>query len=441
MSEPAIVQRAIDGLGRRLAKRLTQSLFLALALLAALGTTGFALAKTEITFWYAWGGSEGEQVEELIAEYNASQDEVEVRGSFVPIGDGERILASLAGGAPPDLLTVWDWMVVPLGASGSLLDLSAELAEAGIGEEDYLPGIWQYGSYKGAKYGLPTTLNVYAFIWNKDVFEEAGLDPEAPPRTIEELDALAEKMTVIDRRGNLRRLGFYPNVTSIYFYAFGGQLYDPETLEVTLDHPRNIAALEWLGDYYEKYDINLIRRFQAGWGNPASPFNPFYRGQIAMQEGGQWEVRFTHEYAPDLDWGVTTFPAPEGGRPNVAPVQSSFWVVPAEAAHKKEALEFLLWLTAPEQSAGFAAELANIPPRQDALEMPEFAQTVTPHMQTFIDILLEGYVFTPPGLPVGLYLSQQLNQAVVSVQEGEATAKEALETAQQNVLHELEKYR
>lgn len=414
---------------------------LATVLAAALLAGGLALAQTEITFWYAWGGSEGQAMQDLVDEYNASQSAVRVRGSFVPIGDGERILASLAGGAPADLVTVWDWMVVPLGYGGALADLTPDLATAGVTADDYLPGIWEYGAYAGAKYGLPTTLNVYGFMWNKDVFAAAGLDPEAPPRTIAELDELTEKLTTVDARGNMRRLGFFPNVTAIYVHAFGGRLFDPETLEPTIDAPENVAAFEWLAAYYKKYDIAKIRRFQAGWGDMASPFNPFYRGQIAMQEGGQWEVAFTAEYAPDLNWGVTNFPAPPGGRPDVTPVQSSFWVVPAQAPHRAEALDFLLWLTAPEQSARFAAELANIPPRQDALALPAFTDTITPHMQTYIDMLLTGFVYTPPGLPVGLYLSDQLNQALAAVQDGSATPAEALGTAQRNVLRELEKYR
>jgi len=410
---------------------------LAVAALTALST---ATAQTPVTFWYAWGGTEGEVLVGLIDEFNASQTAINVRGSFVPIGDGERILASLAGGVPPDLLTVWDWMVVPLGSSGALRELSPDLSAAGISADDYLPGIWDYGAYRGAKYGLPTTLNVYGFTWNKDVFEAAGLDPEAPPRTIEELDALTAQLTTVDNRGNLRRLGFYPNVTAIYMYAFGGQLYDPVTLAPTLDDPGNIAAFEWLASYYQTYDINRIRRFQAGWGDMASPYNPFYRGQIAMQEGGQWEVLFTSRFAPDLDWGVTTFPSPEGGRPDVTPVQSSFWVVPRAATNAEAAVEFLVWLTAPEQSARFAAALANIPPRHDALALPAFADTITPHMQVYLDMLLNGYVFTPPGLPVGLYLSEQLNQALASVQDGTVSPTVALQTAQRNVMRELEKY-
>ena len=160
-----------------------------------------------------------------------------------------------------------------------------------------------------------------------------------------------------------------------------------------------------------------------------------------MQEGGQWEVLSTSVNAPELEWGVTYFPAPEGGRPDVTPVQSSFWVVPAQARNREAAIEFLLWLTAPEQSARFAAALANIPPRSDALTLPAFAESVTEHMQTYVDMLLEGFVFTPPGLPVGLYLSEQLNQAVAAVQDGTVAPRDALETAQRNVQRELEKFR
>ena len=406
-----------------------------------LSMISLAAARTQITFWHAWGGHEGAALQELVDEFNDEQSDIEVRASFVPIGDGERILATLAGGSPPDLITIWDWMVVPLGDGGSLRTLDDDLARIGVGSDDYLPGIWEYGSYDGVLYGLPTTLNVYAFMWNKALFKEVGLDPEAPPRTIEELEAATAALTVVDGRGTLRRLGFYPDVTSIYFYAFGGQLYDAETLEVTANHPKNVEALEWLAHYYETYDINLIRRFQAGWGDLASPHNPFYRGQLAMKEGGQWEVDFTRRYAPDLKWGVTTFPAPPGGRESVAPVQASFWAIPARARQQDAAFTFLAWLTEPHQSARFAASLANIPPRHEALAMPAYVETITPELATFIEILQTGYVFTPPPLPVGLYYFNQLNQALIDVQSGTRTAQEALDTVQRNVDRELDKHR
>ncbi|HAY98053.1 MAG TPA: hypothetical protein DCY45_00665, partial [Mesotoga sp.] len=52
----------------------------------------------------------------------------------------------------------------------------------------------------------------------------------------------------------------------IYFYVFGGQLWNPETEEITADHPGNVAALEWVASYYKKFDLQKIRVFQATWG-------------------------------------------------------------------------------------------------------------------------------------------------------------------------------
>jgi len=276
-------------------------------------------AKTDITFWYAWGGDEGKALVSLVDEFNASQDDIVVRPVFVPIGaGGEKIIATLAGRSTPDVVTVWDWMVVPLGTSGALLDLNDCLQNAGITAKDYLPKVWEYGSYGGAKYGLPTTLNVYAFMWNKALYASIGVDPDTPPKDIAQLDEYAEKLTKIDSRGNIRRLGFLPMITHIYFYVFGGQLWDLATGAVTANDPKNVQALEWVASYYKKFNTQKIRTFQATWGDMASPYNPFYRGQLSMQEAGQWELLYIKKYAkPDFKNGVAPFPAPPDGRPKV----------------------------------------------------------------------------------------------------------------------------
>ena len=414
---------------------------LILALLAVLVGSAAAAAQTEITFWYAWGGDEGDALVSLVDEFNASQDEVIVRPVFVPIGaGGEKIIATLAGKSTPDLITIWDWMVVPLGTSGALLDLSGYLEKAGITSDSYLPKAWEYGSYQGAKYGLPTTLNVYAFMWNKALYESMGVDPETPPRDIEQLDEYAELLTKVDSRGNLRRLGFLPTITHIYFYVFGGRLWDPETGEITANDPGNVRALEWVASYYEKYDVQKIRTFQATWGDMASPYNPFYRGQLAMQEAGQWELLFIEKFAkPDFEYGVAPFPAPEGGRDKVAYMNGSFWAIPSAAKHPDAAFTFLAWLTAPHQAARFAASLSNIPPRVAALEDPAFADRMLPGMSVYLDMLQNGYVYYFPMLPVGLFYLDELNQALAAVQSGRKTPQEALDDVQASVTQELER--
>jgi len=402
----------------------------------------FALAKTELAFWYAWGGDEGKALLALVDEFNASQNEIVVRPVFVPIGQGEKINTALAGSSTPDVVTIWDWMVVPLGESGALIPLNDYLDSAGIDESDYLPGVWSYGAYRGTKYGLPTTLNAYAFMWNKALFEEVGVDPDRPPENIKELDEYAELLFRQDTRGNIRRLGFLPNISHIYFYVFGGQLWNPETEEITADHPGNVAALEWVASYYKKFDLQKIRVFQATWGEMASPYNPFYRGQLAIQEAGQWELLFIKQFAKsDFEYGVSPFPAPEGGREKVAYLNGSFWAIPKGSKHPDESFKFLNWLTDSSQAARFAAELSNIPPRVEAIDDPLFQSKMLPNMEIYIDMLTDGYVYFFPTLPIGLYYMEGLNQALQYVQSGAKTAEQALNDVQQAVIRELERYR
>lgn len=402
----------------------------------------FAVGEVEITFWYAWGGDEGRALLSLVDEFNNSQKDIVVRPVFVPIGGGEKITATLAGKSTPDVVTIWDWMVVPLGTSGALLDLGDFLQEAGINSEDYLPKAWQYGSYDGKKYGLPTTLNVYAFMWNKDLYREIGVDPDNPPKDITQLDEYADKLLKVDSRGNIRRLGFLPVISHIYFYVFGGQLWNAETGEITANNPQNMEALEWVASYYKRYDDQKIRVFQATWGDMASPYNPFYRGQLAMQEAGQWELLFIKQFAKeDFEYGVSPFPAPPNGRDKVAYMNGSFWAIPAASRYPEEAFSFLEWLTAAHQSARFAASLSNIPPKVAAINEPAFSENVLPNMSVYIDMLENGYVYYFPTLPIGLYYMNELNQALASVQSGSKTPKQALDNVQKNVEQELQRYK
>lgn len=411
-----------------------------LALAAAL-VPGLA-AQVELEFWNAWGGDEGKRVDEMIGRYNASQKDVKVRSVYAPIGMGEKVMATLSGSSVPDVMTVWDWMVVPLGYRGQVIALNDYLARAGIGEKDYVKGIWQYGFYKGKKYGLPTTLNMTLFSWSKKAFKEAGLDPEVPPKTMAELDAYTDKLTKTDTKGNLKRIGFDPTNSHIYMYIFGGELIDPKTGAVTANDPANVRAFEWLVNYYKKIEIQKKRIFMAGWGDIYSAMNPFYRGEIAMKEFDQWEILALKLNAKKpFDYGVAPFPSLPGGRSNVAFVSGSAWVVPTASKHKDQAFAFLKWLTAPAQAAELAAALYNIPPVKAALDSPAYKAIVDDKLGLYLGVFDKGFVYTFPQLPIGQSYLAALTEALADVQLGKKGAKEALDWVQAKITEELKSQR
>ncbi len=380
----------------------------------------------ELRFWYAWGGYEGDFLVSLVDEFNATHPHIHVRPTFYNIGD--KLLAAIAGGKPPDVATVWDFMLVTMGESGAFLPLEDRLAAAHITPDDYLPNIWEYGMFSQHKWGVPTTLNCYGLYYNRKSVEEAGLDPDAPPRTMDALADWSKRLTKFDDKGNLVQMGFVPQDAWIWFWNFGGRLYDPDAQRFTFDRPENLAALQWMTDQYLRIGLDNWRRFQAGFGRLDSPQNPFFVGKIAMKEDGQWAMEFINEYAPELDYSIAAFPTLSGDDIGYARILGSFWVIPQGTKHPEEAWEFLRWLIHPDQSARFCARLRNVPPLRATLEHPDFASLLEEEkFKFFIDLFLQGKARPAPALPVANQLSEVLTQTIESVFSGRVEPREFLQ--------------
>lgn len=390
-----------------------------------------------LVFWHAWTGYEGKFLDGLVDEFNRTHPAIQVKPMSFVIGD--KLMAAIAGGIPPDVATVWDWMLPTMGESGCFVPLNDLLAQSGITRDTYLPNIWEYGMFSDRKYGVPTSLNVHMIYYNKAILREAGLDTERPPDTVESLEAYSYRLSQYDSEGRLTRIGFMPGSPFIWFWNFGGDIYDTASRRFVIDSPENLRALTWMRSFYDKYGIDRYRRFTAMFGEYQSPNNPFYTGKIAMREEGQWQISFIQQFAPQMEYGLFPFPSAVPGRPSLSSVAGSFWVIPTGCAHVKESWEFLEWLISPEQSARFAAALYNIPPMKAALESETFRPLMQTRMKDFVDILSQGHARTMPTLPIGQLLQTEFNAVIENVLAGDMTPAEGLETLQTRLQKALDK--
>lgn len=421
-------------------------LVLALVALAAAAGVCFSCFRSssrddvvELRFWYAWGGYEGRFLETLIEEFNQTHPHIRVKGTFFNIGD--KLLAAIAGGKPPDVATVWDYMLATMGEAGCFLPLEDRLREAGITPESYLPNIWEYGMYGKHKWGVPTTLNVMGIYYNKTLAREVGLDPENPPKTLDELEHWAEALLVRSPEGAIQRIGFVPVTAVCYMWNFGGGVWDAKTHRFTLDRPENIQALEWMKRLYDKVGIDNFRRFQSGFARFDSEQNPFIIGKMAMREDGQWAVQLIQEFDPrnQLDYGVFGYPPARPGQPGQTSVIGSFWVIPKGTRHPEEAWEFLQWLIDPKQSARFCARLRNIPPLHEGIKRPEFQQILdNENFKVFVDLLLNGHARPRPALPIGQELEDKLSFQFDVAMSGRVAPAEFLQTLQRDMTRKLD---
>src|SRR5439155_22046688 len=131
----------------------------------------------------------------------------------------------------------------------------------------------------------PSSLDVRLLYWNKDQYAEAGLDPERPPATWDELKDFATRLARRGRSG-VERLGFDAQAGQASLHPFawqsGGGFQSSDGKKSTLSLPPNQLALEWLVDLTkEQGNWPAIKTFRDTWTGEGQ--HPFLIGQAAMQ--------------------------------------------------------------------------------------------------------------------------------------------------------------
>ena len=220
-------------------------LLAALGALALAGCRDDAEGPVKIVYWEKWTKFEGQAAKDMVDAFNRKYEgkiHVEIR-TIAQIE--QKLLLAIAGDNPPDVAGIYAFNVAPYADHDALICLDDHCEQAGISRDDYIPVFWDMCQHRGRTWALPTTPATVALHWNKRLFKEAGLDPDTPPKTLEELDEFARKLTKVDENGEITQVGFLPQEPGWWHWAwglwFGGTLWDGHDT-ITTDCPGNIRA-------------------------------------------------------------------------------------------------------------------------------------------------------------------------------------------------------
>ena len=364
---------------------------------------GKPAAAQVLRVWIQWGDNP-QQIQALFDKYTAETGiKVEVTAPLTE----DKILPALTGSEPPDVLVLSGGDNVKSFASENLVvELSDIIKTGGIDLTDFFEPPLQQCKSGDKILCLPWGTDMYALFWNKDMFEAAGLDPNTPPATMEQLAEFADKLTKVGADGKVEQVGFLPDQgwmhDDLYVRMFGGFWYSEDGQHVTANSQAMLDSLIWQQQFYTKYNADEVLALSSAWADAyMSADYPFYTGKMAMYVDGEWMTgpNFISAFKPEASYGVAPFPPPAAHpeRANTAVVQGTVVVIPTNAKNKDASAKLLAWMMSPAIVAEEFCFNANLPTSRKAAQDKCF--TENPKFKVFTDLMSSPnatYIITTP---------------------------------------------
>ncbi|RPI95895.1 MAG: extracellular solute-binding protein, partial [Chloroflexi bacterium] len=223
--------------------RIVVLLAVVVALLPAAASNAQDKVTIRITTWA--GVDEAAEFQTIIDEVNASQDAFEVIHEPKPADYLVTLQTALAGGEAADLM----WLGLgdmSLAFDDVLLDLTPYLEaddRPAANPEDYFPEVWQAGVFDGKVYGLPWIAQPVVLYYNKDIFDEMGVEYPNPDWTWDDFKQAAMDLTNEEHYGFTMIAGWPP--VELWVYSYGGELVNEDLTEAPVDSQEVMDAVNF----------------------------------------------------------------------------------------------------------------------------------------------------------------------------------------------------
>jgi len=408
-----------------------------------------ASGPVTITFWHSETASANDNLVKLVDSFNASQNEVKVE----PVFQGSdqdlalKLIASMSSGNVPTIAYVSEPYTQPMIDSRQIVPIQQYVDRDHYDLSDFAPAAIAYFTVDNTLYAMPCGLAVPLLYYNKIPFREVGLDPEQPPKDLDEARAASEKLVQRDSAGNVTRFGFALEIHPWYVeltLAGAGELYVNNdngrhgvATEVAFDNEAGRKLFQWWHDMvHDGLALNV------GW-DPTGANGLLAMGakKVVMVLSTSAAMRSIVDVIgkgmAGIDLGVAPVPGIPGRVPEGSPgvYSRSLWIMSARPeAERDAAWKFIKWLVEPEQQAEWFAGSGYLPVRNSAYDLPAAKDIIAryPDFQIPADLFAKTATTTAALGPL-LGPFQQVRNAVRAAMEsmlsGNASADEAMQAA------------
>jgi sn-glycerol 3-phosphate transport system substrate-binding protein len=401
----------------------------------------------DLTFYYpvAVGGPVTKIVDGLAADFEKENPDIKLK----PVYAGSyqdtitKALTAAKGGDAPHMAVILSTDMYTLIDEGLVVpfDELVKTAEERAWMGSFYPGFMKNSQTGGKTWGIPFQRSTVVMYWNKELFKEAGLDPEKPPATWNELVEMGKKLTQRDASGNVATWGVQVPSSGFPYWLFQGfttqngvELMNAAGTQTYYDKPAVIQALQFWVDLSTKHKIHPPGVVE--WGTTPKDFFERKAAIIWTTTGNLTNIRNNAKFP----FGVAMLPA---GKQRGTPTGGGNWYVfkKSTAEERAAALKFIRWVTAPQRAAQWAIATGYIATSPAAWETAEMKKYLADFTAPTVARDQLQYAVAELSTHDNQRVTKALNDGLQAALTGAKTADAAMKDAQREADRILRPYR
>ncbi|HZA93712.1 MAG TPA: ABC transporter substrate-binding protein [Gemmatimonadales bacterium] len=397
-------------------------------------------SQVKVLFWSSWGAKIGEVEQEVIKRFNESQQDVVIEHQFQGTYEetAQKVIAGLQARQAPDLTVLSEANWFRFYANQYLAPMDDFIASEEIDTSDYVESFLTEGQRQGQQWWMSFARSTPLFYYNKQLWEEAGLEDRGP-QTYSEFSEWGPKL--VKKSGNdVTQWGFlHPPATNYIAWYFQGTIwafdgaYSDEEFNILINEPNSVKAGEWLRSTVAD-----------GWATASQDrITDFLNGVTASMMESTGQLANLRDNAT-FEYGASFLPSevnpgcPTGG--------AGLGILSTAPTEKQQAaFKYIAFATSPEITAYWSQNTGYMPVRKSAGESPEMQAFYeeNPLFRTAVDQLATTKPQDPARrfVPAGdLIIGKGLEELTVNQAEVQPTfdqVKTTLEEEAQPILEQL----
>ena len=397
--------------------------------------------KIKVIFWHSFVATTIPALNELIDSFEKEHPDIDIDAQYVPTGDAlvQKLITAIQSQTAPDVSWIHADFLDKLIESDAIYPMEHFIKEKdGLTEEemnDFFPQLLGAFSHKKVLYALPMDATVLALVYNKDHFRKAGIDPNTPPKTWNDLKEYSKKLTLDkDGDGKTDQYGFYVPAYpgsgplsiwevlqwSPYLWQAGGEIIDSTQTKVLFNSEAGVQALTLWKEIYDQLNFSNYS-FTHDMGLAS--------GSISMIMDGPWDLP-TFRKMKNIDWAVTSLP--EGPKGKATYIAGESLAIFKQSKNSDAAWTFVKWVTQPEIQEMFSISSGYLPVRKSVLDRNSYkAFLETDHaMKSFvkqIKIARQRPTIERYYVNINQFIATAIEQALIGNRSPKETLNEAAE--------------